>query len=788
MAIEKQLVTGEPLAEDQSEEFVGEIELELEDEAPVGEEDLAPPIGFYDNLAETMAEADLDDIGSDLLALVKEDETSRDEWEATLKDGLNLLGLETVSEDTDVPFEGATSAVHPLLMESVTKFASKASVSMSPVGGPVKTMTVGTSNAEVEAQATRVKTHLNYQITEQIPDYYEQQDKMLMWVGFAGSGFKKLYWDPITKTPRSDFVRAENFIVDYNATSLSSAERYAHKMEMSADKLLTYQTAGFYSAIELSDPSAQETNEVNEVIKGIEGRTGPSSLDTGPYDLYEVHVNYTLPGIEDAGGLPVPYIITIESESSRVLSIRRNWKEGDEATTKRIWFTHYGMIPGFGFYNYGYIHLIGGLARSSTSIMRQLIDAGMFANIPAGFKAKGLRVSGDDEPLRPGEWRDVNAPAMDLSKSLMPLPYKEPSQTLFQLLGFVIASGQKFADATEQVVSESSNYGPVGTTMALLEAGGKMFTAVHKRLFRAQRDELRILGQLNSDNLGEKIQFNTAGANNFISGSDYDARVDIIPVTDPDSPSEAQRVARANMVLQTAIQVPQEHNMRGVVETLYRTANLPEDMLNSVLKPLPQEAQPRDPISENMAAMGGHAVTSAPHQDQDAHIEVHTSFMVNPLYSHNQAAMAALGAHVMEHLALKYHQEMQKEMGVQLPPLGEQLPPEVENEIAARAAAASTAILNQGEQEEIQDDQDDMENDPMYQLQKNEQILRAMENAEKARHNKALEDIQLRKMEAKKFEDDIDNKRDVWKTELQTDTQLATEQMRANSYSDKNKN
>lgn len=788
MPVEKPLATGEPLANDPKEQFEDIIELEIEEEGALYDEG-APeePVGFYDNLADFMSEDDLEAIGGDILAVVKEDETSREDWEATLKDGINLLGLETVSEDTDVPFEGATSSAHPLLMESITKFQSKASTSMSPTGGPVKTLIVGESSPDLENQAMRVRTHMNYQITEQIFDYYEQQDKMLMWVGFTGSAFKKLYWDPITQQPRSDFVRAEHFIINYNATSLRTAQRYAHRMEMSSNDVRQYQIAGFYRDLELYEPTNDEDSEVDEAVKGAEGRTGPSVLDEGVHIVYEVHLNFDMPGFEDEQGIQLPYIVTIEEESGIVLSIRRNWKEDDASRTKRIWFTHYGLVPGFGFYNYGYIHLIGGLARSATSIMRQLIDAGMFANIPAGFKAKGLRVSGDDEPLRPGEWRDINAPAMDLGKSLLPLPYKEPSTTLFNLLGFVVDAGAKFADATEQVVAESTNYGPVGTTMALLEAGGKLFSAIHKRLFRSQRDELRILARLNAENLDEKVQFNTAGQNNFISGSDYDERVDILPVTDPDSPSEAQRVARANMVLETAARFPQEHNLRSAVELMYRSAGIPDDMLSAVLKPLPQEAQPRDPVSENMAAMTGQPLSAAPYQDQDAHIEVHSSFMVNPMYSHNQQAMVQLGAHVMEHLALKYHQEIQEEMGVELPPLGEQLPPEVENEIALRAAAAAEAILRQGQNEEVQDQQDELENDPMFQLQKNEQTLRAMDISEKARHNMAMEEIAKDKLRHQMLEDAIDNARDKWKTELETDTRLATEKMRSESFRNRNK-
>ena len=772
-SIEKPLTYGEAPPTTEVEE-TEPMEIELEMDALEEEQEDSPEVEFYDNLAEVLDDEDLQVIGKDVLEWIQEDESSRSGWEKTLSDGLKLLGIDPVSNE-DLPFDGACAATHPLLIESIVKFQSKASVQMFPVSGPVKSMVVGKANPELDKQAWRVRTHMNYQIQCQMPGYEEQLDKLLLYLPLEGDAFKKIHWD-IYDAPNSTFIKAMDFIVNYHAESIEKATRLTHRMEMSHNDVIRYQESGFYRKVDLNDPAPLKENQVKSDIKRIEGRENVSTEDA-PHTIYESHIDYDIPSFEHEGGLKLPYIITIDEEGT-VLSIRRNWKEGDQNYKRREWFVHYKFIPGLGFYGYGYIHLIGGLARASTSILRQLIDAGMFANIPAGFKAKGMRVVGDAEPFRPGEWRDVHAPQMDLAKSLLPLPYKEPSATLFQLLQFTIVAAQRFADSTEQVVSESSNYGPVATTMALLEASGKLFTAIHKRLFRAQSHEFKLIAELNKENLPEEYKFNTANAENMIYRKDYDDRIDVIPVADPDSPSEAQRISRSQMVLQFAQMFPEQHNIREALSRMYSSAGVEDP--DRLLVPPPQEAKPMDPISENMAALTGNPLNAAPYQDHDSHIKVHSAFMVNPLYVDNQQMVLQMMSHLMEHLALKYHLEMQQALGMQLPPLGQQLPPEVENQIALKAAQAADAILQKGMAEDIQQTDTDMENDPMFALQKNEQILQALKVGETVRHNKAMEDIEISKLRKDAMDEAVGHMRDKWVEELHTDLELTKEHIKGN--------
>ena len=767
--IEKPLTYG-PSPASLVEEEPMEIELELE--SMKEEEETSSEVGFYDNLAEVLDDDVLQDIGKDVLEWIQEDESSRSGWEKTLSDGLKQLGINPTTSE-DLPFDGACSATHPLLMESIVKFKAKASVLMFPVTGPVKSMVVGKANPELDKQAWRIRTHMNYQLQCQMQGYEEQQDRMLMYLPLEGSAFKKVYWD-INDAPCADFIKASNLIINYHAESLEKATRVTQKMEMAHNELVRYQLSNFYRDVDLDDPAPLKENKFESDVKKIEGRENVN-VDDAPHTIYECHIDYDIPGYENEDGLKLPYVITLD-ENGVVLAVRRNWKEGDQTYRRRQWFVHYKFIPGLGFYGYGYIHLIGGLARSATSLLRQLIDAGMFANIPAGFKAKGLRVVGDAEPLRPGEWRDVHAPQMDLAKALLPLPYKEPSPTLFQLLGFVVQAAQRFADSTEQVVSESSNYGPVATTMALLEASGKLFTAIHKRLFRAQAHEFKLLAELNAENLPEKYEFNTANAENIIYKADYDDRIDVIPVADPDAPSEAQRISRSQMVLQFAQMFPEQHDLREALNRMYASAGVEDP--ERLLRPPPQQAKPMDPVSENMSSLTGNPLNAAPYQDHDAHIKVHSSFMVNPLFADNQQMLLALTAHMMEHLALKYHLEMQQAMGTELPPLGQQLPPEMENAIAIKAAQAADAILQQGMAEDIEQTSDDLNNDPMFALQKNEQVLQALKIGEQVRHNKAMEDIKVAELRKDVLDQSIDNMRHKWSEELHADLDLAKEHMR----------
>ena len=628
------------------------IEFVLQDSMDIFEP--IPEFGFYDNLCGGfLSEEDVERIGSMVMDSYEADKESRSEWESMFEKGFELLGLKL--NTTTEPFQGACTAVHPLLIESAVKFQSKASEELFPPQGPVKAQIIGVPSAEKEEQSYRVQTFMNYQLTEVMPEYFDEFERMLFHLPLVGSAFKKIYYDPASDRPVSEFVPVDQFYVSYNATDLRRADRYTHIIYMTPHELQKQMMSGMYRDVDLSDPGAFEPSSMSQTINSIMGIEFNAEYDK-QYTLLEQHLYLEL----DGDDFPSPYIVTIEKDSGKVLSIRRNWNEGDPTCEKKMFFTHYKYVPGFGFYGLGLIHFLGNLTMSATLAMRSLLDAGQFANLPGGFKARGIRIVGGDDPIAPGEFREVEATGMDLNKAIVPLPYKEPSQTLYQLLGFITQAGQKFADSTDAVVADSTNYGPVGTTLALIEASAKLFSAIHKRLHKSQKDELRILARLNYEFLPEeRMVLPIPGMDLPIFRSDFDGRVDIIPVSDPNIPSQAHRLAQAQMLLQISAQTPPgTYNMREVHRSLLSAAGITDP--NRFLSP-EKQPQPQDPVSDVIAASKGMPIAAFPGQDHQAYITVFSSFLQDPTLGQNTALQSIgplLQAAIRDHMMMQYQETM----------------------------------------------------------------------------------------------------------------------------------
>ena len=647
----------------------------MEAETPIKE--------WYANLAEDLDDHVLQEIADNVYTNYDADKNSRQEWESMFERGFDLLGLKI--EEASEPFEGACTAVHPLLVESAVKFQSKASQELFPSGGPIKTQILGKSTPKREMQANRVKNFMNYQLTEQMPEYFDEFEKMLFHLPLIGSAFKKVYYDANLKRPVSEFVPIDQFYVSYYSSNLSKADRYTHVIYRSPVDLAKDVRSGIYADTELPDATNPQPTAFASKMDTILGFS-PTS-DTDPqYVLLEQHCYLEIDEPNSEEGIALPYIVTIEEQSRKVLCIRRNYKSDDTNKEKITHFVHYRFVPGFGFYGFGLMHFLGNLTMSATAAMRSLVDAGQFANLPGGFKAKGVRMVGDNDPISPGEFKEVESTGIDLQKAIVPLPYKEPSSTLFQMLGFVTTAGQKFADSTEQIVSEASSYGPVGTTMALLEASSKFFSAIHKRLHKAQRDEFRILARIDYDYLPSEYPYDVPFENRNIFKSDFDGRVDVIPVSDPNIPSNAHRLMIAQMAMQMAQQSPPGlFNMEALSRTILQASNMPnlEEILPPKIKP-----QPLDPVSDIMAAVKGIPIAAFAGQNHDAHVQVKGAYLQDPLNGGNpvmQRVRPILEANIQEHMVHKYQEQMDgitKQALEQMPEQG----PEVLEGIMAQAA------------------------------------------------------------------------------------------------------
>ena len=656
----------------------GEVEVEFKPETEEEEEETGMDSEFYENLVDKLDEEELQEIGNLVIENYEADKESRTEWEAMFERGFDLLGLKL--EDTTEPFEGAATAVHPLLIESAVKFQSKASQELFPPKGPVKTQIMGEPSYEKQLQANRVQNFMNYQMTEQMPEYFDEFERMLFHLPLIGSAVKKIYYDAGAGRPVSEFIPIDQFYVSYYATDLRRADRYTHVMYRSPYEMARSIVSGMYADVELPDAGVPNLSGMASKMDKVLGLSPAGERDP-QYVILEQHCYLEIEQDKmHDGSVPCPYIVTVEESTGTVLSIRRNWKEDDKKYEKKLHFTHYRYVPGFGFYGLGLIHFLGNLTMSATAAMRSLLDAGQFANLPGGFKAKGVRIVGDNDPIAPGEFKEVEATGVDLSKAIVPLPFKEPSQTLFNMLQFVTGAGQKFADTTEQVIADSGGYGPVGTTMALLEASSKFFSAIHKRLHKAQRDEFKILARVNYEYLPDEYPYDLPGCCEKVLKEDFDGRVDIIPVSDPNIPSNAQRMMLIQMVQQIAAQSPPGmFDMEAINRMLLQTANVPDV---DKLMPRKEQAQPHDPLTDVKMVSEGKPIKAFKGQNHDAHIGFKMAFMQDPANAQNPMMSKigpALQANISEHMLLKYEEQLMgmvqqgKQMAMQNPQMAMQI-------------------------------------------------------------------------------------------------------------------
>ena len=607
----------------------------------------------YANLAEYLDEGYLGEISSDLRASYEEDLDSRSEWEESYTKGLDQLGVRY--EERSQPFEGASGVTHPLIAESVTQFQAQAYKELLPSGGPVKTQIVGLQDQEREDQANRVKDFMNFQITEVMEEFDPDMDQLLFYLPLSGSTFKKVYYDEAKQRAVAKFVPAQDLVVPYSASDLQTSPRVTHVLRMDGNEVRKMQIAGFYRDVDIQPyDQDQADSEVRRKVDELQGTSSTYSDDI--YTILEMHVDLDIDGYEDLSpegeptGIALPYIVSIDESTGEVLSIRRNFDPSGDLAKKQQYFVHYKFMPGLGFYGFGLIHMIGGLGRAATSILRQLIDAGTLANLPAGFKARGVRVRNDDEPLQPGEWRDIDAPGGNIRDSIIPLPYKEPSGTLSQLLGALIEGGRRFVSLADQQTADTNGQAPVGTTVALLERGMKVMSAIHKRLHYAQKQEFRILARIFRDNLPQEYPYDVQGGNRAIFAADFDDRVDVLPVSDPNIFSMAQRVTLAQTQLQLAQSNPQIHNLNAAYRRMYQALEVQN--IDEILPP-PPEPQPLDPAIENARALMKEMLKTFPDQNHDAHISAHVMMLQTPLVQTSPPVAGLLTAHILEHISQK---------------------------------------------------------------------------------------------------------------------------------------
>jgi hypothetical protein len=680
MAIDKALYQAPKGIEEEADELIGEPDIEIEIEDPesvsikagdleiVIDPDAEGP-DFYNNIAEDIDESELQSLGAELLAYVQDDLDSRKDWEKTYKEGLVLLGLKY--EERTEPWDGACGVFHPMITEAVVRFQSETIMETFPAQGPVKTKIIGKDTRKKEEAAARVKEDMNYELTERMPEFRMEHERMLWNLPATGSAFKKVYFDPSLQRQTSVFVPAEDIIVAYGTVSMESAERVTHRMYKTSNEIRKLQVAGFYRDIELGEPSKLK----NELQEKKDKESGMSSINDDRYALYEIHANLDLPGYEDMEddeptGIAIPYVITVLDGTNDILSIRRNYYEDDDTKKRRDHFVHYVYIPGFGFYGFGLFHLIGGFAKSATSIMRQLVDAGTLSNLPGGLKSRGLRIKGDDTPIAPGEFRDVDVGAGALRDNILPLPYKEPSATLYQLLGTIVEEGRRFAATADMKISDMSAQAPVGTTLALLERMLKVMSAVQARVHYAFKHELKLLSAIIRDYTDDDYDYDPASGPRVAKRADYDM-VEIIPVSDPNAATMSQRVVQYQAVIQLAQMAPQVYDIpalhRQMLEVLgIRNANK--------LVPLEDDQTPKDPITENMNALKLKPMKAFMYQDHAAHIQTHMNMMNDPavaaLIGQNPQAsliVGALQAHIAEHLGYQYRRQVQDAIGTPLP-------------------------------------------------------------------------------------------------------------------------
>ncbi len=750
----------------------------------------------FDNLADILPDDILEPIGNEMVQNYMDYKSSRKEWEQSYTTGLDLLGFKY--ENRTEPFQGASGATHPVLAEAVTQFQAQAYKELLPSDGPVRTQVIGIKNPQTEQQADRVKDYMNYLIMDTMKEYESEFDSMLFHLPLAGSTFKKVYYDMGLGRVVSKFVPADELIVPYTATSLDDAEAVIHTVKISENELRKQQVSGFYSDVELGPPGTDTNGELSKKERELEG-TKKTGKNEPVYTLLECHVNLDLEGFEDQGtdgptGIKLPYLVTVEEGSRTILSIKRNYAPDDIKKKKIQYFVHFKFLPGLGFYGFGLIHMIGGLSRTATAALRQLLDAGTLSNLPAGFKQRGVRVRDEASPIQPGEFKDVDAPGGNLRDAFFPLPYKEPSQTLLNLLGIVVNAGQRFAAIADMQVGDGNQAAAVGTTVALLERGSRVMSAIHKRCYAAMKNEFKLLSKIVSQYLPPEYPYDVVGGPRNIKQTDFDDRVDVVPVADPNIFSMSQRITLAQTQLQIATSNPQLHNMYQIYRTMYNAIGVKN--IDAVLPP-PAPMAPMDPSLEHINALGGKPFQAFPAQDHRAHITAHLNFMSTNMVRNNPAVMASIQKNILEHISIMAQEQVQLEFREQMMqmqvlqqqattnPQAAQMLQQVTNEIEARKAVLIAEMTEEFMKEENKITSQ-FDSDPLLKLKSREVDLRAMENERKKEADKADEDLARAKlMQAQEMADDkLDQNEEL--AELRANTSLAKSGIQQMSVINKN--
>jgi hypothetical protein len=749
------------------------------------------PNDHFANLAELLPANVLGPLGSDLFEKHMDYKMSRKEWETTYVEGLDLLGFKYYNRTQ--PFDGASGATHPVLAEAVTQFQAQAYKELLPAEGPVRTQVLGVPTPQKDQQAKRVKNYMNYMLMDQMHGYDEDFDKMLFYLPLAGSTFKKVYYNALKQQAVSEFVQADDLLVPYSATNLEDAECVIHVLKMSGNEIRKQQVAGFYRDISLGTPTMFD-DPLTQKERELEGqkKTKPEDI----YTLYECHTNLNLEGFEDINpqtgeptGIKLPYIVTIDAGSRSVLSIRRNYAPNDPNKHKIDYFVHFKFLPGLGFYGFGLIHMIGGLSRTATVALRQLLDAGTLSNLPAGFKMRGIRIRDDASPLQPGEWRDVDAPGGNLKDSFMNLPYKEPSPVLFQLLGTVVAAGQRFASIADTQVGDGNQQAAVGTTVALLERGSRVMSAIHKRLYASLRDEFKLLAKIFGQYLPPEYPYDVVGAQRTIKAADFDDRVDILPVADPNIFSQTQRISIAQTELQLAMSNPQLHNLYECYRSMYSALGVKD--IDKVLPP-PKPPQPIDPALEHIDALAMKPFQAYMGQDHRAHVSAHLHFMALNMVRNNPTVMAAIEKNILEHISLMAQEQVQMEfkeeikkiqqmqqMANQNPQMAQQIQPQIvqmTQQIEARKAVLIAEFMEEFMKEE-KTITSQFDHDPLLKIKSREVDLKAMDTERKQQEMEQRKNIENAKLISREgIEDDkLEQNEDL--AILRADTSLTKQHM-----------
>tara|TARA_R110001592_G_scaffold11460_9_gene56557 strand:+ start:191 stop:2671 length:2481 start_codon:yes stop_codon:yes gene_type:complete len=782
MAMEKPLVTPDQLT---PEEMSGAMEIEIVNPESVSietedgglmfdfdpEANMSDEIPFDANLAEYLEDQDLNELAGELVGLFRSDKESRSDWERTYIEGLDLLGLK--HEDRTTPWDGACGVFHPLLTEAVIKFQSQSIQELFPASGPVKTTVVGVIDEVKEKQAHRVQDYLNYLVTEKMTEYRSETEKLLFSLPLAGSAFRKVYFDPSMGRPCSMFVPAEDFVVSYGASDLSTCERATHIMKRTSNEVRKLQVSGFYADVDLGKAS-EDTDEIEHKYQELTGNSSTYDSDSR-HTILEMQVDLDIIGFEDmkdgeATGIQLPYVVSIDLTSRQVLSIRRNYYEDDEKMMKREHFVHYTYMPGLGFYGFGLIHMIGGLAKSATSLLRQLVDAGTLANLPGGLKSRGLRIKGDDTPIMPGEFRDVDVPGGSIRENISFLPYKEPSNVLYQLMGDIVEEGRRFASAADVKAADMNSEAPVGTTLAILERSMKVMSAVQARLHASMRKELRILSKIVYDFGPSDYPYQTE--DNMLVKDDFDGRIDVIAVSDPNSGTMAQRIMQYQAALQLSQQNPDMYDLPLLHRQMLDVLNIRDA---DKIIPLDEDIKPTNPVSENMNIINNKPVKAFMYQDHEAHIQAHMAFMEDPKITAiagkspmAKAMAAAMAAHIQEHLAFAYRQQVEDELGVELPADNEDLPESVELRLSRLVAPAAEQLKGKNQQQAQQQKNEEQQKDPVVQMAQKELQIKEQSAMAKVQIDQAKMQLEVAKAKSKADYDmqKLDQEAEIAKAEL----------------------